>query len=82
MAFLILAFHVSSMAVVGCALAGIAVIGLGVIQLLPELFEEKFGERTILNTHTHTYARARTHPRADSREHCSLQRARVCVVAD
>jgi len=60
---LILAFHVSSMAVVGCALAGIAVIGLGVIQLLPELFEEKFGERTILNTHTHTHThiRARAH---------------------
>jgi hypothetical protein len=56
------------MAVVGCALAGIAVIGLGVIQLLPELFEEKFGERTILNTHTHTHTHTHTRARAHAPE--------------
>ena len=40
-AFLVLAFHVEGVAVVGCVLGGFGVIGLAVIQLAPNLFKDK-----------------------------------------
>lgn len=43
-AFLMLAFDVEGVAVVGCVLAGFGVITLGIVQLVPNLFKDKLGD--------------------------------------
>ena len=43
-AFLVLAFHVEGVAVVGCVLGGFGVIGLAAIQIAPNLFKDKLPE--------------------------------------
>lgn len=43
-AFLVLAFHVEGVEVVGCVLGGFAVIGMATVQLAPNLFRDKFGD--------------------------------------